>query len=201
MRWTALVPIKAAPARKSRLATHLSAADRTELSEAMLAQVVGRLHDCPEVGRVIVLSPLPVGDDWVRDGGRGLNEELAQACSARVSGPLMVIHADLPLLTVADVDTLLTAAVASGRAIAPDRHLAGTNAVAVADGSALAWCFGAASFARHRRALASGHAVVERTGLMLDCDTYDDLLLAEAGGFVWRDPAAVQSRSLQGETA
>ena len=95
-----------------------------------------------------------------------------------------MIHADLPLLTVADLDVLLSAAAARGQAIAPDRHRTGTNAVAIADGAPIAWQFGVDSFARHRAILAPQHAVAERPGLLADCDTFADLLHAEAGGFV-----------------
>ncbi len=188
MSWTALVPIKSVHARKSRLAPHLSAAERARLSQAMLDHVVGRLRDCAPVGQVLLLSPAPVGSyDRIRDEGRGLNEELACAQCATGTGKLLVIHADLPLLAAGDLDALLEAATRAGQALSPDRHLTGTNAVAIADGATLRWCFGADSFRRHRDVLRPGHAVVRRPGLLLDCDTGSDLTIAEDGGFRWRD--------------
>ena len=135
----------------------------------------------------MILSPSPVGTGhWVPDHGRGLNEELSEARSGPATGPLVVLLADLPLLTIDDVDALLASADRCGRSIAPDRHLTGTNAIALADGDPIAWHFGAASFARHRVVLGPGHGVVERPGLLLDCDTPADLILAEARGFDWR---------------
>ena len=202
MRWTALVPIKAASARKSRLEPHLSAAERVQVTEVMLAHVVGRLNEFRSIGRVVVVSPVPVdAADWLRDEGRGLNEELVHARFAAGPGPILVIHADLPLLTDADLGVLLTAAAACGHAIAPDRHRTGTNAIAVADGAPVAWQFGADSFARHRAILAPDHAVVERPGLLVDCDTHADLLHAEAGGFVRPGRRYAGEQTSWGETA
>lgn len=203
MSWTALVPIKSVALRKSRLAPHLSPLERTMLSEAMLGRVLSRLHDCASIGRVLLLSPSPIGShDWVRDRGRGLNEELVQARSVSGTGPTLVVHPDLPLLATEDVDVLLAAATRHGQAIAPDRHRTGTNAVALADGAPIVWRFGAGSLARHRDVLRKSHVVVERPGLMLDCDRPEDLTMAERGGFVWRGPrrAGFPLRSAGGET-
>ncbi len=188
MSWTALVPIKSTPLRKSRLAVSLSPSERAELSGAMLEHVVDRLHACKSIGQVLLLSPSPIGShQWTQDWGQGLNRELARAQFATGSDPLLVIHADLPLLTADDVSALLEAALREGQAIAPDRHLVGTNAMAIADGAIVNWSFGASSFTQHRAVLRTGHAVVERPGLLLDCDTRADLLIAETGGFVWRE--------------
>ncbi len=148
----------------------------------MLHHVVERLRDCGSIRRVVLLSPSPVGSyDWVPDEGRGLNEELARVRLAAGAGPLLVIHADLPLLAVHDIEILPQAATRHDQALAPDRHLTGTNAVAIADGALIDWCFGADSLNRHRDALRPGHAVVQRLGLLVDCDTTSDLMIDPSG--------------------
>jgi len=187
--WVALVPIKAASARKTRLSCVLSPDDRVALTAAMLDHVLGRLRACLRINVVRVLSPdaLP-GVLTVRDEGRGLNNEIACARFAIGPVPFVVIHADLPFLETGDVEALLTAAEASGQAIAPDRHFRGTNAVALADGVLIEWRFGPASFDLHRARLRPGHAVVHRRGLAADCDTPDDVSEVLASGFL-REPA------------
>ena len=72
--WTALVPVKAPGARKSRLAS-LDQAERERLTAAMLDHVLGVLAECPGVAEVAVLSPeRPAGWHglWFADLGRGV---------------------------------------------------------------------------------------------------------------------------------
>jgi 2-phospho-L-lactate guanylyltransferase len=180
--WTAVVPIKAAAERKTRLAGDLSLVDRERLTERLLRGVIGALDASRRIARIIVLSGTPpgmAGVDWVRDEGRGLNTELAKVT---VAGPLLIIHADLPLIDAGDIVALLDAA-AHGGAIAPDRHGLGTNALAFGDGRRPELRFGPGSLARHRAQPPGGLKLVERPGLALDIDTADDLAEARRLGF------------------
>ena len=121
--WTALVPIKAPGHRKTRLAPYLSPDQRETLAEDMLAHVAEVLRASPSIMRAVLLAPDPPEDGfdgWIADEGRGLNVEL-DAARAALGGDLLILHADLPRLTVEDVETLLAEAV-DAPAIAPDRH-------------------------------------------------------------------------------
>ncbi len=157
------------------------------LSDTMLDHVVDRLLNCERVERILLLSATAVGaTPRLHDMGRGLNKELTSAREAIGAVPLLVVHADLPLLRTKHIDTLLAAAMRYGRAIAPDRHRTGTNAVAITDAEPVAWHFGPGSLALHRAAFPLGCAVIEEMGLLLDCDTIADLTMAESHGFAWR---------------
>lgn len=174
--WTALVPLKQGVERKTRLAAALDAPARAALGDRMAAHVVGVLRHVPAIGRVVVLSPRPVPElatDWQRDAGRGLNAELEAARAVLGSAPLLVVHADLPLLTQADVAALLVAAGHTGVAIAPDRHDLGTNAVAIDGASAFRFRFGPGSLERHAAQMSA--TLVRRDGLSMDIDTPGDL--------------------------
>ncbi len=180
--WTAIVPFKTAGLRKTRLAPDLSPAARDRLAQTMFDHVIDVLDSCPRVGRIAVLSetaPDRAALDWLVDQGRGLNAEL-QALS--VAGPRLILHADLPLVTAADVAALLTAAT-DGIAIAPDRHGTGVNALALAAGAALTFAFGPDSYARHHALAVTPLMTVRRDGLALDVDTPDDLAEAVRRGF------------------
>jgi 2-phospho-L-lactate/phosphoenolpyruvate guanylyltransferase len=183
--WTAIVPMKAEGKRKTRLAAHLSAIGREELSENLFYHVVWTLQQCASVVRIIVLSDGPLlmsGPDWIADKGAGLNAELERARFAAGRVPLLILHADLPLLTVADVDAMIAAAT-DGLAIAPDNHGTGTNALALGDGRSFELCFGPDSFRLHQAQAPDATIVTGRPGLSLDIDTVDDLDEAIRLGF------------------
>jgi 2-phospho-L-lactate/phosphoenolpyruvate guanylyltransferase len=183
--WTAIVPMKAVGKRKTRLAAHLSAIGREELSENLFYHVVRTLQQCALVVRIIVLSDGPLlmsGPDWIADKGTGLNAELERARFAAGRVPLLILHADLPLVTVADVDAMIAAAK-NGIAIAPDNHDTGTNALALGDGRSFDLCFGPDSFRLHQAQSPDTAIVTGRAGLSLDIDTVDDLDEAIRLGF------------------
>jgi 2-phospho-L-lactate/phosphoenolpyruvate guanylyltransferase len=183
--WTAIVPMKAEGKRKTRLAAYLSAIGREELSENLFYHVIRTLQDCPSVARIIVLSDGPLlmaGPDWIADKGAGLNSELERARLAAGGVPQLIIHADLPLLTTADVETLIAEAK-NGVAIAPDSNGTGTNALALSVGRPFDLCFGPDSFRLHQAQAPDATIVTGRPGLSLDIDTVDDLDEAIRLGF------------------
>lgn len=179
--WTALVPLKAAGERKSRLASRLSPGARDALSERLFAHVAECLGRVARIGSVVALGGEPPPGwrgRWLTDHGRGLNHELAAASRSLAGAPLLVIHADLPLLAGDDLEALLDAAEQAGAAIVPDRHGRGTNALALMPGQAIAFRFGPDSLAAHATQLARP-ALVRRQGLTMDLDTPEDLDLLD----------------------
>jgi len=185
MSWTALVPLKPASERKRRLSQRLSPVARAALAQRLFRHVIDRIAATRAVERIVVLSDArPVGlmVEWVRDRGRGLNAEV-QAAAGSLTRPLLIVHADLPLLESGDLDALIEAAAACGAALAPDRHGSGTNAVALADARTFAFRFGPGSLALHQARAGRSCRLVELPGLQLDCDTGEDLDIALAAGF------------------
>lgn len=178
--WTAVVPLKAAAARKTRLASVLAPEARVVLTDRMARHVIAVLRQVRSIERVLLLSPVPLSAcdaEWIEDRGAGLNAELARVY-AGLDGALLIVHADLPLLATPDISALLAAAENSGRAIASDRHGRGTNAIALFDRQPIVFAFGPGSFLNHA---AQGTATrVRRSGLSLDVDFPDDLAVALA---------------------
>lgn len=175
--WTALVPLKLDDSGKSRLSPSLNNAARADLAEEMARHVLSVLQGNARFQRVVVLAkarPKWWSGAWSPDTGKGLNTEIAVWHKEHAVGPLLIIHGDLPLLSAADVDHLLSQGEEFGAALATDRAGQGTNALALADGRDMIFRFGIGS----RKAHSDQHAdmpVIERTGLMADCDTPDDL--------------------------
>lgn len=191
MSFTAIVPIKAGSKRKSRLAPHFAASARKRIADALAAHVLETLAQAGCVDHIIVVSPKQREGpliEWRADIGRGLNAEL-EAALAQISGDVAILHADLAMLSVADIEALCEAAHADGAAIAPDRFEQGTNALALKAGRRLPLAFGPDSFRRHIAALGPAHAVICRPGLALDIDTSEDFDAALAVG--WRPPSLV----------
>lgn len=184
-----VIPVKASPESKSRLAGVLDAEARSVLVAAMLARVIAAARGAQNVTQVCLLGAAesPGADVMLlREPGGGLNAAVQAALSdvaARGADRVIVIHGDLPQVTSRDLE-LLAAAPAAEIAIAPDRHGTGTNAISLPLPAArgFSFAFGPDSFARH-------HAAAERLGLRIeeihsqglarDVDEPDDLPDAE----------------------
>jgi 2-phospho-L-lactate guanylyltransferase len=116
---------------------------------------------------------------WLQEDS-DLNADLARA-RALLSAPLLVLNADLPLLTPTALLAFVASAEAYGCALAADRHGAGTNAVALLPGVPFRFAFGPGSLAAHLRS-APRASVVLRTGLACDLDTPADIAHLLASG-------------------
>jgi 2-phospho-L-lactate guanylyltransferase len=184
----ALIPVKSLRLSKQRLATLLSVSERGALVLAMLDDVLDALAAVPAILRVRVLTDDQVVAQRVRNRGHQvvpeqsgltLNENLNRAArhSAAHTQRLLVIPADVPAATAADVELLL-AAHRGGITLAPAVVDGGTNALLLEPPDVLACQFGPDSCARHQKAARAAGVeavVVTRTGLARDLDRPDDL--------------------------
>jgi 2-phospho-L-lactate guanylyltransferase len=159
--------------------------ERQRLSQMLLAHVVDVLQQVPSLSDVALLSdirPQRWLGSFILDERRGLNAELHALVESHRPTRLLVIHADLPLLSVDDIAALIEGD-GGGLSIAPDRHGTGTNALALNEPSGFGFAFGPDSFRRHYAAARGTARVVTRLGLGLDIDTADDLEAAISAGF------------------
>lgn len=184
-RWRALVPIKQGANGKSRLASVLSCEERDALALRMARHVLAELKNCAAIAEIAILStncPEWWPGNWAEDRRQGLNTELAAWRHSIGEAPVLIIHADLPMLRAPEVNDLLAAATAQGIALATDRAGKGSNALAIADGRAFDFRFGPGSRNLHA-AQVPGLAVIDLPGLTADIDTPEDLAFARASGF------------------
>ncbi len=171
---------------KSRLAAVLSPQVRRLLSLEMAARVVGAIEEAG--ARPLVLAADQVVMDWacergwegVRDRAPSLNAAAAGAVEVATRRKVgwMIVHADLPLLTAADLRESL-AAVGSGRWVLAPSSDGGTSLIGGLSDPHFDFAYGEGSFHRHlarlrRRSL----KVVFRPGLALDLDRPSDLQAA-----------------------
>ncbi|MGB8365173.1 MAG: 2-phospho-L-lactate guanylyltransferase [Rhizomicrobium sp.] len=178
MPWTAVIPLKAEPLRKSRLSPAIDLARRIALSEELYRHVAACIVQSGMFADVITLSPSSPSADvpvrWWPDEGGLINAALARVREA-IPGRLMVINADLPLLQASDLAALAAAAEIGRCAVAADRHALGTNAVALLPDVSFCFSFGPDSLDAHLRSAPGTARVVERTGLAYDIDTMADI--------------------------
>lgn len=189
----AIVPVKPLRRGKSRLAGALSEDERTELNRSLLQNTLKTLSELKELEEVLVISRDPAaltiarnyGARTVREDGQPeLNTALKRAtvvAQVYATRGVLVLPADLPLITRHDVETLIQRAFNPPViVIAPDRHEKGTNALLISPSGLIEYDFGENSFQRHcQRAINAGARleIVNLPTLGLDLDLPEDLEL------------------------
>jgi 2-phospho-L-lactate guanylyltransferase len=188
----AMVPVKDLEHAKQRLADVLDAAERRDLFRAMLEDVLSVLARSRNLAGVALVTRDPEATVLAsRYGARVLKEDQNRGHTAASSfgarrladegmAGMVQLPADIPLVTVEDVDVLLRAhGPAPSVTIAPSRDELGSNAVVCSPPDALPFRFGDDSYFPHlerARRLGIEPTVVHRPGLALDVDTPEDLL-------------------------
>ena len=181
----ALIPIKERVRCKTRLADALAPPARLDLVRSMLTAVLEAAGNAQTVHQVIVISPerdtVPAGIPVLADTGESLNSALVQAHSmVREFGchEVVVLPADLPMVTPAEIDELVRAGRTGGFAIASDAAGLGTNALCLVSTLPFHFQFGPDSRRLHlqeAQRLGVSAQVVHLPGLEFDVDSPADL--------------------------
>ena len=185
-----VVPAKALPRGKSRLAPVLEEAERRALSLGFLDRVLraclaarGVAPGCVQTvsdGADALERARALGAAALAQSGSGLNRALDQARrAAREDGVpmLIVLSGDLPFVVASDVERLAAAAGAGVAVVAPDRAGRGTNALALPTMADFRFRFGrdsAAAHAAEARRAGLRPATLSTPGLAFDVDTPRD---------------------------
>ncbi len=187
----AIVPVKPLRVGKSRLSAVLSQDERADLNRRLLDHTLATLTAVPEIEQVLVISRDPSALALAREhgartvqenGSSQLNIALTRATvvvrNYNIRG-VLIVPADLPLLTPQDVYAMLELAKEPPViVVAPDRHRQGTNALLVCPVGLIDYEFGPNSFQRHcQRAVEVGAhlEIVDLPSLALDMDLPEDL--------------------------
>lgn len=201
----AIVPVKPLRRGKSRLAERLTEDERAELNSLLLAHTLKTLKKTPKIDEVLVVSRDPKALTIARDhkartirenGSPRLNVALERATAVAKmyeAKSVLVLPADLPLISQADVEKLLSVVNGGKRivVITPDRHRSGTNALFLSPIGVIEYDYGENSFERHcERAKEAGARleICELPSIELDLDLPEDLeLVAEEIDFSFVD--------------
>lgn len=209
----AIVPVKPLRDGKSRLAHLLTPDERAELTTNMLRHTLEVLSKVPGIFRTLVVSRDPAVLKVARQHNAftlgegedlGLNIGLtrgAHIAAAQKASSILVLPADLPLLAVGDVETILDSATPTGgsrraqsygfgynggsgghsyariMAICPDRLEDGTNALYINPPLGFRFQYGPGSYRKHLEEagrLGMNSKIVHSPGLKFDLDTEED---------------------------
>jgi 2-phospho-L-lactate guanylyltransferase len=188
---TAVLPVKRFDAAKQRLAAGIDDERRRALAAAMLADVLEAIGAARTIERTIVVSGDPVAQELAAEAGAEVvpdpsdagHVEAALAGIARAEAEgascVVLLPGDCPLLDPRELDRLLTGVPERYVGIVPDRHGAGTNALALSPPGAIVPAFGEGSLARHvaaAREAGTPFGVEELPSLALDLDTPADVI-------------------------
>jgi 2-phospho-L-lactate guanylyltransferase len=192
----ALIAIKERARCKTRLADVLRPPERIDLVRSMLTEVLAAAGNAQTVHQVIVISPerdtVPAEIPVLADTGESLNTALMQAHTlVREFGchEIVVLPADLPLITSAEIDELVRAGHASGFAMATDAAGVGTNALCLMSTQPFRFQFGPDSRRLHlqeAQRLGLSPQVVHLPGLEFDVDSSTDLDLLDGQKWLTR---------------
>ncbi len=191
-----LLPVRGFTTGKTRLADTLPVETRASIMQWMLNGVISAALESEVLSELLVISPdtsvlafarsldhrvIPV---LQRDDAPGLNPAVTAGrdlAAARSATGLLILFADLPFLTAADVAAIV--AEPAGVVVATDRHRTGTNASLVrfaGRGQEFTYQYGQDSARRHAHEAARlglTFATIIRPGTEFDLDTPGD----------WRD--------------
>src|ERR1700688_4809296 len=180
-----VIAIKERSRCKTRLSEALAPPARAQLVREMLTAVLSAAGGAQTVRHIIVLSPerdsVPAEIPVLADSGECLNGALTQAHRVlREFGcrEVVILPADLPTITAAEIDALVRAGRRGGFAIAPDAAGVGTNALCLVSAHPFRFQFGLGSQRLHlEEAELRGLSpqVVRLPGLEFDVDSPADL--------------------------
>lgn len=187
----ALVPVKALAGGKTRLSPLLSDTARHAVSRAMLTDVLTSVLHAPTVDRVAVVTSDSTLLALARQLGafavdekypRGLNGAVnigTEFCLRQGATALLVLLADLPLVTAEDVELLFRQMNGGPEVIlVPCKEGDGTNAVLRVPPLVIPPCFGGPSLERYQivaRREGIAYRVVEVPHIAFDLDSGADL--------------------------
>lgn len=186
-----LVPVKTLSEAKKRLAPILTPAQRHTLAHAMLVDVLTALAACAadrqvavvtgdgEAARLAAEFSFQVIEDRENLGESEAIAMATEVCENAGERETLVLPADIPLVTPAEIQQIFAAAPAAGTVIVPSREERGSNAVLRRPASLFPLNFGNDSFQPHlhvARMTAHPCVVLRLPGIALDVDDPADLV-------------------------
>lgn len=191
-----LIPVKNLVNAKQRLSLVLDQPERTELAQAMLWDVLAAVSESGIPVSLVTNDPYAlelaaqfhceVIAEKTNPGETGAIEMATRVCETRGIEYTIVIPADIPLITAAELKRVLASAPEEGCVIVPASDGRGTNAILRNPAALIPLRFGNDSFKPHQAAAcATGKPclVLSLPGIGLDIDNPSDVIdLALASG-------------------
>ena len=187
----AVVPVKLFAHTKRRLMRLLSGSEREALACAMLEDVLSALTHAAAIEGILVVTDdtkaaavahclgATVLADTENTGTTAAVTKAARHLACMGRGGMLVIPADVPAITPADIDAIVAAhCAAPAVTLVRAGSDGGTNALACSPPDAIPFCFGDDSFRRHlaaSKACGIEPQVIELERVARDIDRPDDV--------------------------
>jgi len=184
-----IIPVKRLENAKSRLSPFLTECERKEFCLKMLEDVLRTVKSTKCIHQIVVVSKDPqvfhvtknFEATYLRERKNGLNEAVSEAiggCVEKVATSVLVLPADIPLVTPVDLNRMLALRKDASMVISPSRSGKGTNALLLTPPNACQTFYGPYSFQRHldeasKRRISFHKFRSQR--IALDIDTIKDL--------------------------
>jgi len=189
----AVVPVKTPLGSKTRL-SNFAPQERRLLTLAMLQDVLIALKSSM-IDETVVISPDVnlenlVGDfdaRFIKETQEGLNQALSQAtnwCLLKGAESVLILPADVPLLTTKDVNQMVELSLNDSIVISPSRN-GGTNALLRSPPAIIPTFFGPDSFKKHISRAAAKRLrtkIFVSSNILLDIDSEKDVYRLQATG-------------------
>lgn len=204
----AVIPVKPLERALGRLSPVLDRAARRDLQWEMLGAVLGACAEASRLDGVVVVTGDRAVGGLARAFGarvvpdhrppRGMNAAVIAGCDVAAAAgarAALVLTADLPLATAADLDAVIARAPAApGIVCVPSRDGTGTNALLMCGPRAIAPHLGPCSLAAHEAEARRRRVTFARCplpALALDVDTPEDLAVLGEIAPGWVDAAGM----------
>lgn len=189
-----IIPIKSFKNSKNRLKPNLNDEARIEFCKRMALDVLNCVKNCKNFDKIIIitkekhdLSELKNNKIYFLEDKeeKGINQAIQLAFETyniNEEDSLLILHADIPLLTEFDMNLITEKAKSSQKTavIVPSRRKDGTNALFLKPPNLIEVQFGKNSYEKHVKSLEKIQDLkvitIENENISLDIDTYQDLI-------------------------
>ena len=184
-----IIPVKRLDNAKSRLSSLLTDDERKQFCLKMLEDVLETVKSTKHPHETVVVSNDPTVSKvaknfdaaYLKERKTGLNKSVSEAvdwCVERGAASVLVLPADIPLVTPNDLDRILMLGEKASVVISPSSSGKGTNALLLTPPNVSPTFYGPHSFQRHTKEAKKLKISCRRyrsPGLALDIDTIEDL--------------------------
>jgi 2-phospho-L-lactate guanylyltransferase len=185
----AIIPVKRLDNAKSRLSPLLTDDERKQFCLKMLEDILKTVKSTKRINQTVVVSNDPevfhvaknFDATYLKERKTGLNEAVSEAigwCIGRGATSVLVLPADIPLVTPTDLNRMLASKEKASMVISPSRSGKGTNALLLTPPNANPTFYGPQSFQRHLEEASKRKISFRRfrsQRIALDVDTVEDL--------------------------
>jgi len=184
-----IIPVKRLDNAKSRLSSLLTDDERKQFCLKMLEDVLRTVKSTRRIHQTVVVSRDPAvlriaktfGVAYLKERQTGLNKAVSEAigwCVERGATSVIVLPADIPLVTPTELNRMLSLGEKASMVISSSRNGKGTNALLLTPPDASPTFYGPNSFQRHiQEALKRKISLLRLMSprIALDIDTVEDL--------------------------